>query len=124
MITVMRCWQCGILTDDPKSERACQNCNEPTEQPEAVLVEYEPPSALSVREDLLQSQGYRCVYCFADLRSVQAHKDHLQPRKLGGLDISENFVMACGPCNLSKSAKHPAVWLRENAAAFAEKERS
>lgn len=53
---------------------------------------------------------WRCVYCG---RSIpDGHVDHFIPRERGGTDLPWNLVPACGPCNRSKSAHDPLVWMR------------
>ena len=41
------------------------------------------------------------------------HVDHAHPISLGGPAVPSNEVPSCAPCNLSKKAKHPLVWLAE-----------
>jgi 5-methylcytosine-specific restriction endonuclease McrA len=41
------------------------------------------------------------------------HVDHVHPISLGGPAVPSNEVPSCAPCNLSKKAKHPLVWLAE-----------
>ncbi len=41
------------------------------------------------------------------------HVDHVHPISLGGPAVPSNEVPSCAPCNLSKSGKHPLVWLAE-----------
>lgn len=61
-----------------------------------------------VRE-LTKLQRGRCAYCCVKLGS-DFHVDHIMPLKLGGPDERSNLQLACGPCNLSKSAKHPVAY--------------
>lgn len=51
--------------------------------------------------------GNRCEYCSLDedhspLAALQI--EHINPRKHGGTDVSENLALACIDCNLSKSS--------------------
>ncbi len=45
-----------------------------------------------------------CPYCNLPLLE-NAHLDHIQPVKRGGLSIKENLVWCCSKCNLAKSDK-------------------
>jgi 5-methylcytosine-specific restriction endonuclease McrA len=64
----------------------------------------------------------RCVYCGSRARADWYanderpyfggfHLDHVIPTQQGGSNGPENLVIACPPCNLSKHAETPAVWL-------------
>lgn len=52
--------------------------------------------------------GNCCVYC----KSVHTTIDHLIPLSGKGYNCLENLVPACGPCNFSKNALHPLVWMK------------
>ena len=58
----------------------------------------------------IQAQYHRqkgkCFYCQKNL-GMKYHVDHVTPLSKGGSDGPENLVIACGPCNLTKHAKHP-----------------
>ena len=51
-------------------------------------------------------QKGKCFYCRKKL-GKKYHVDHVTPLSKGGSDGPENLVIACGPCNLTKHAKHP-----------------
>lgn len=51
-----------------------------------------------------------CYWCGSE---DVAHLEHLMPIALGGPAAPENEHMACADCNLSKSDKHPLVWIAE-----------
>lgn len=64
--------------------------------------------------------GWTCAYCGNgvedktgphndDPAKPQATVDHVVPRCLGGGDTNRNGVLACGPCNSRKGARHPAT---------------
>lgn len=42
------------------------------------------------------------------------HVDHVIPIALGGSNWPDNLQLLCPPCNLSKSDKHPDVWMADN----------
>lgn len=59
----------------------------------------------------------RCAYCGKQTklktkdRLVRATKDHYIPKKLGGPDTMENYVLSCQPCNQFKDCLHPGEFL-------------
>lgn len=53
---------------------------------------------------------WRCVYC--GYSAPDGAVEHFIPRSRGGTDLPWNLVPACGPCNRSKSAHDPLVWMR------------
>jgi hypothetical protein len=61
------------------------------------------------RERLLKQEGL-CFWCGNSLGG-RAHRDHVYPLASGGANDVSNLVMACPPCNLDKSSKHPLKWL-------------
>lgn len=67
---------------------------------------------------LLEAQDGRCFYCNVPiyprtkrnkrLRKVLLTRDHFIPRSRGGLDIWDNIVLACSPCNEAKGNRLPS----------------
>lgn len=45
-----------------------------------------------------------CRYCGASLKFDEATVDHVKPLARGGLDVPENFAIACLPCNQKKGS--------------------
>lgn len=67
----------------------------------ARKLQYKP----SVRAALVEQQCARCWYCGCSLVGKDVptpHVEHQIPLSRGGLDIIENLVAACGPCNQAK----------------------
>lgn len=56
-----------------------------------------------------QQQGL-CVYCGADLTSVQENIDHYLPLDLDGTNWPSNLQLLCETCNKQKWSKHPDVY--------------
>lgn len=42
------------------------------------------------------------------------HVDHIMPIALGGSNWPSNLQLLCPPCNMSKGAKHPNIWMADN----------
>lgn len=59
-----------------------------------------------MREDLANAYGQHCVFCNDRLQS-RFEVEHLMPQSLGSVPplVWDNLSLACGPCNLAKSAK-------------------
>jgi 5-methylcytosine-specific restriction endonuclease McrA len=61
--------------------------------------------------NLMMLQKGRCPVCRCSLgRSY--HVDHVQPLAAGGTNHKENLQLLCAPCNKSKSARDPLVFMR------------
>ncbi|MFO0360760.1 MAG: HNH endonuclease [Flavobacteriales bacterium] len=62
------------------------------------------------REDLVDAYGQHCVYCNDRLQS-KLEVEHLVAQSLGIVNplAWNNLFLACGPCNLAKSAKVAGV---------------
>lgn len=48
-----------------------------------------------------------CLYCGRNFPVHQLTRDHVVPVSRGGLDVWENCVTACGPCNQRKNNRTP-----------------
>lgn len=59
------------------------------------------------REAVIRKHGEACIYCGS---AGPLTLYHVIPRSRGGLDIPENLVPACLPCNSSKGARTPSEW--------------
>ncbi len=49
-----------------------------------------------------------CVFC-TSVDNLQV--DHLIPRSRGGMDVSDNVVLSCQPCNVTRGDKGIFEWL-------------
>lgn len=56
-----------------------------------------------------EAQSGRCYYCGIQVGN-DYHVDHVVPLSRGGSNGPENLVIACAPCNLSKSDRLPHEW--------------
>lgn len=77
------------------------------------------------RFDVFKRDSFACQYCGAHPPAVILHIDHITPLALGGANHIDNYVTACAPCNLGKSATSLAEipqTLKEKAAEVAERE--
>jgi 5-methylcytosine-specific restriction endonuclease McrA len=61
-------------------------------------------TAEDIRSQYKRQKG-RCFWCHEKVTDY--HVDHVVPLVLGGSNGPENLVIACPPCNRSKSGKHP-----------------
>lgn len=52
-----------------------------------------------------------CYWCGLPLTDDTLQIDHVMPTSKGGPATPQNEVPSCEPCNQSKKAKHPLVWL-------------
>ena len=77
------------------------------------------------RFEVFKRDGFTCQYCGAHPPAVILHVDHIVPLALGGDNHIDNYVTACAPCNLGKSATSLTdvpQSLKEKAAEVAEHE--
>lgn len=61
----------------------------------------------AVRDEVLHRDNLTCRYCGAPVALSgpnRYHLDHVVPWSLGGASTADNLVVACQPCNRSKSA--------------------
>lgn len=55
-----------------------------------------------LRFEVLQRDGFRCVYCGRSAADVPLEIDHVVPVAGGGKTEEDNLVTACGECNAGK----------------------
>ncbi|MYC07030.1 MAG: HNH endonuclease [Chloroflexi bacterium] len=58
--------------------------------------------SLAKKLQVLERDNYRCVYCDADLRIVEANIDHIISVADGGGNSIENLQATCWECNQYK----------------------
>ena len=61
---------------------------------------------------LFKLQRGKCACCHVSIEDGN-HMDHIIPVALGGPNEDWNMQLLCGPCNLSKSAKHPIDFMQQ-----------
>lgn len=61
---------------------------------------------------ILESQGYKCVYCKRDIKD-EYDVDHIIPLAKGGSNWPKNLQCLCPECNGKKWAKCPIVFAQE-----------
>ena len=67
-----------------------------------------------IREKVIKWTDGLCFHCEKNLLDGGYgywEVDHLWPKKFGGVDELYNLVASCQPCNTSKSAKNPFVFI-------------
>lgn len=71
----------------------------------------------SIRRIVADRAEHRCEYCRIQQAGVPfSHEvDHFVARKHGGLDVLENLVWACMPCNRRKGSDLTAVDVKTGA---------
>lgn len=72
-------------------------------------------TAADVRALLDNQQGF-CANCKAKLfksGKQKFHVDHIMPLALGGSNWPANLQCLCPRCNMSKGAKHPDEWAKQ-----------
>ena len=62
---------------------------------------------------LLILQKGQCIACRIDITINAYEMDHIEPLKLGGLNIDSNIQLLCCSCNSKKSAKPPHQFMQE-----------
>lgn len=59
------------------------------------------------RRDLFNGH---CAYCGQHFGAERLTLDHVLPKRRGGLDVLNNLLPACAPCNLNKSDRLLDEW--------------
>lgn len=62
---------------------------------------------------LLVLQRGMCACCRVDITITPYEMDHIEPLKLGGLNVDWNIQLLCASCNSKKSAKQPHKFMQE-----------
>lgn len=55
-----------------------------------------------IRRQVIERDGYYCVYCDEDLTDKEIHLDHVIPESQGGPTTVDNLQVTCRKCNTSK----------------------
>ncbi len=62
---------------------------------------------------LFETQGGKCYYCGAKIKTKNSTIDHMTPLARGGADKYYNMCMACKPCNRKKDDKTAEEFMGE-----------
>ncbi len=62
-----------------------------------------------LRFQVLQRDGFQCIYCGRKASAVELHVDHVVPWSRGGRTTMENLRTACSDCNLGKGASTASI---------------
>lgn len=55
-----------------------------------------------IRRNVIERDGYHCVYCDEDLTNGEIHLDHVIPEAKGGPTTIDNLQVTCRKCNTAK----------------------
>jgi 5-methylcytosine-specific restriction endonuclease McrA len=66
----------------------------------------DPAPALN-NQALFARDRHLCMYCGQQYTRSDLTRDHVLPLSRGGLDVWENVVSACLPCNVRKGSRTP-----------------
>lgn len=55
-----------------------------------------------IRRQVIERDGYHCVYCDEDLTQGEIHLDHIIPESKGGPTTIDNLQVTCRKCNTAK----------------------
>lgn len=70
--------------------------------------------ARTLRERILERDGFRCAYCGDVAPEEFLTLDHVEPRMRGGDRSEGNLVAACRACNARKGSLPAWAFLAEN----------
>lgn len=65
-----------------------------------------------LRKAMYMAFDGKCFYTGRTILFEDIHIDHILPKKLGGQDCIENYVLCCGYINLKKSDKSDKAFLK------------
>lgn len=60
-------------------------------------------------EELVARDGEECGYCH--VTGIALEIEHIWPLNMEGWHVPNNLTLACKPCNSSKGATHPAIYV-------------
>jgi 5-methylcytosine-specific restriction endonuclease McrA len=64
-----------------------------------------------IRKQVIERDGYHCVYCDDDLRDQEIHLDHVIPESQGGPTTVSNLQVTCRRCNTAKGVLTEAEFI-------------
>lgn len=53
----------------------------------------------NIRLIIFEKYNGRCAYCGREIKAIQFHVDHIQPKCFGGTDELDNLNPSCSSCN-------------------------
>ena len=65
-------------------------------------------------KELLNKQKEKCAACFVTFKKTGYHIDHIVALANGGSNDISNIQLLCPNCNITKGAKDPFAFAREN----------
>jgi len=100
----LKTWEASVVCQGCASVKPVKAIAQP--RVELMIDEYDGPVA--TRWQLLERDGFRCVYCGGTpiYNAVVLQADHIVPLSKGGSNKMSNVVTACSDCNYAKCADH------------------
>lgn len=69
--------------------------------------------SVNISTILFSAQRGRCACCRCDIGATKYELDHIVPLAAGGAHDDANLQLLCMPCNRSKGARDPIVFMQE-----------
>ena len=64
----------------------------------------------AVQQKVWVADGYKCMYCWAEMGKAVMTIDHFTPLEMGGTNDTSNYLSACRRCNKNKGGMAPRDW--------------
>jgi 5-methylcytosine-specific restriction endonuclease McrA len=64
----------------------------------------------AIQQKVWVADGFKCVYCTAEMGKAKLTIDHFIPLELGGKNDETNYLTACAACNKKKGNLDPKFW--------------
>jgi hypothetical protein len=79
--------------------------------PSLLSLDLFPPAV----QELFLRDGSKCVWCSRQLGLTRgdATLDHVIPKSRGGLNMIDNYVLACQRCNSKRKSKRAEAWAND-----------
>lgn len=72
----------------------------------------------AVQQKVWAADGFRCMYCGAQMGKSKLTVDHFVPLELQGRNDDSNYLTSCASCNKRKGNMDPEQWCKKVGANF------